>query len=943
MHKKNILLLATLLIFIPLYGLGQETVRIIFAGDIVFSPQEMKGSTQSNGSGDYAHYLRFVKAYIEGADLAVANFEVDKANKSSQPSSPEALLIAAKEVGFDILNTTNNDGIGKEKANIERTLQILDQQKMLHVGAYRDLNEREHNYPLMVERNGIKIAFLSYTCGTHGQKGSNNLTDTVQMKSDLQKARCNKADYVITLIHWGAKKQSHSDLEQEQLAQWLLHNGSDIVVGGSQMAQNVSMDSLPNNEAYPQMVVYSLGKLLSNKSDKNSEGGFMVEIEIEKQHNKTIHNDTTLLRSCAYMPYCVNKGNLEGRSGDYLVPSSDALAYPESYQIPSDNIAALRSFSQNIREQMIQSVCTDTLRFKDYATLGDIFPERYFYHNGKPATPKRYTYYSYDYDTDHRDTAQTYVYSYAQQFCISSQEAQGQLVPGRATTYTYVDCGHDIIVNHLHYADHNDLYWMFAPYHNPNLYEWDTIVEAPTLTRYVTSVNSNRIEVLMNTATDDEVIPLPYLRYLPGVMQKMIRNGQVQMELASDTFKPQKERDVPLVAIPLYKGRFTTPVEATRIEKERLVITTNVFDSVQLHWGENTNHTDAPWHVSNPGKAFKEFPFDTVIHLAGGTVALKRVHLPALPAHYQLFAELHQRSNGDAYDRTGSIFIIPHNCVRTFFAGLYQHPDSLPIIRGRDGERYQGIAATSDYLPPVELMRFFTPFGVHHFNNRMQLDGITWADEAYYKQEVTDLAPCLQGDVWIGAFIGNYDAGGHIITLDLKAYPGEETWSDTTQHITVLPLINTCNVLEMAGQNYGKIFGTDSLTVKFFVKKKKKKIRLRYLTTGHGGWGGGDEFNPKENAIFIDGQKRFCYTPWRCDCGTYREKNPVSGNFWNGLSSSDYSRSGWCPGTATQPTYFDLSNLSPGEHTFTVAIPQGAPMEGSFSAWNISATLLIEQ
>jgi hypothetical protein len=117
-------------------------------------------------------------------------------------------------------------------------------------------------------------------------------------------------------------------------------------------------------------------------------------------------------------------------------------------------------------------------------------------------------------------------------------------------------------------------------------------------------------------------------------------------------------------------------------------------------------------------------------------------------------------------------------------------------------------------------------------------------------------------------------------------------------------------------------------------------VRLRYISTGHGGWGGGDEFNPKENVLFIDGAKTFTHTPWRCDCATFRDQNPVSGNFWNGVSSSDYSRSGWCPGTATNPVYFDLGFLKPGKHTLRVAIPQGKDEGGSFSHWMVSGTLL---
>jgi len=74
--------------------------------------------------------------------------------------------------------------------------------------------------------------------------------------------------------------------------------------------------------------------------------------------------------------------------------------------------------------------------------------------------------------------------------------------------------------------------------------------------------------------------------------------------------------------------------------------------------------------------------------------------------------------------------------------------------------------------------------------------------------------------------------------------------------------------------------------------------------------------------------------------GTYRKFNPASGNFWNGITSSDGSRSGWCPGTATNPVYFPVNNLTRGKHKFSVAIPIGKTEGGSFSHWNVSAILL---
>ena len=551
-------------------------------------------------------------------------------------------------------------------------------------------------------------------------------------------------------------------------------------------------------------------------------------------------------------------------------------------------------------------------------------------------------YFSYDYDSDHTDTSKVYVHHLPTQLQIKNGKAPVHPIPGFVEDNTYVDYTTDSIYYLYQYSDST---FYVASTMNRSDIKWDTQFVDSKTTKYVTSINSNRIELLFSTKEGINANPLPYYGKFKGVLKQMVRNGLVQIELNDKSLKiKEKNSSKVKQLIPDKLGIRKTAREMSNLKRDRMVLTTHVFEDEQICWGKEK-------------PSLKVIPFDTTMHYAGGTLILKRIILPKLPSHYQTFIELRQRSNGDAYDRTGSVFVIPRageNGVPTFLDGILYHPDSLPIVEGRDGQRYQGIvqqlsnmhkykSAPSAFSPIVELMRFFTPFGVGHFNDRVKLDGLEWKDETFYKQEVTELQPLLEGEVWIGVFIGNYDGGGHKVSLDIKSYPNDYEWQiDQEPGSDVISLVNTCNVLEMAGQNYGKIFGSDSITVNFYTEGDEKEITLRYISTGHGGWGGGDEFNPKENEIFIDGKKRFSHTPWRCDCARYREWNPVSGNFWNGISSSDLSRSGWCPGTATQPVYFDLSGLEPGNHTLTIAIPQGKPMEGGFSHWNVSAALIIK-
>ena len=554
-----------------------------------------------------------------------------------------------------------------------------------------------------------------------------------------------------------------------------------------------------------------------------------------------------------------------------------------------------------------------------------------------PKGANRFTYHQYDYG-DVTDTTVITVERVGDVITITKPKPNGLLVHGYCQTVTSVDYAADSITVTAAYDD--TVYYYRTGFARGDI-EWR--VEG---NRHTCSVNSNTLVFVMDEKAPVNVTPLPYYGLSKGVLREFHRNGQLRMKLV-------KAEKVSLTELP-ESNRIrnnsvrVSPRELDRIMKERLVITTRIFDSVQLCWGMK-NYADT--------FSYEATPYDTVMHFAGGTLALKRVKLPVLPRHYQTFVELHQRSNGDAYDRTGSLFVIPTGYFGKYFMeGIFEHPDSLPTIIGRDGQRYQGMVCTRDshpqyewvirYHPPVELMRFFTPFGVGHFNERMKDFGVDWRTETYYRQEITDLSGYLQGDdIWIGIWIGNYDRGGHIVTVDLKSYPNDSRNEGNTylgDDEICHSLFNTCNVLEMAGQNYGKLFGTDSLTVTFTVSTDAVSARLRYISTGHGGWDEGDEFVPKQNTILIDGKVAFTYTPWRQDCGCYRDLNPVSGNFWNGLSSSDFSRSGWCPGTATQPVYFDMSPWADGKkHTLTVAIPQGKPVEGMFSHWAVSGALII--
>ncbi|WP_312313088.1 PNGase F N-terminal domain-containing protein [Empedobacter brevis] len=434
-----------------------------------------------------------------------------------------------------------------------------------------------------------------------------------------------------------------------------------------------------------------------------------------------------------------------------------------------------------------------------------------------------------------------------------------------------------------------------------------------------TTINSNTIDVWFVDNMDINASPTMVGMNL-GFVLEFTRNNN--MTVRASKIERQKE---PVPSEFISKELQQKPVDLLTYKD---VIWKSKFVDIPLLSNQQINFSN---HFSSN---------DSIYRFANGTVVVRKIKLPYIKEGSQLFLNVTQQSNGDAYDRTGSVFLIPQHSKITFMDALQKGINQLPVYTGSNGKKYQGYFWTDNYSPTIELMRFFTPFGINKFNH-IQLKNQTWQTEAKYRQEITEFQHLLSNqEVLIGFFIGNYDQGGHIISANISVHPSNST---TIPSKKVQSVFNTANVMEMAGQEYPSLFeNPNGFTLEFSLKEDYNNAKLRFITTGHGGWENGDEFVPKENSIFLDGQNVFNIIPWRQDCGSYRTYNPASGNFDNGLSSSDYSRSNWCPGTITTPFFIHLGDLKAGKHTIQVKIPQGRPEGNSFSYWNVSGVLLGE-
>ena len=122
-----------------------------------------------------------------------------------------------------------------------------------------------------------------------------------------------------------------------------------------------------------------------------------------------------------------------------------------------------------------------------------------------------------------------------------------------------------------------------------------------------------------------------------------------------------------------------------------------------------------------------------------------------------------------------------------------------------------------------------------------------------------------------------------------------------------------------------------------------RRVELAAISTGHCTDGtDADEFITKDNIISVDGVEVLRWRPWRDDCERLRAVNPYCARWSDGSWSSDYERSGWCPGDVSLPDLVDLTPwLTPGRHTVGWRIEDIRPVnaEGQHGYWRVSAML----
>ena len=268
------------------------SVELLFAGDAMQHQAQLdQAKSAGGGTHDYDGCFSLIAPEITKADYAVVNLEVPLGggpDYSGYPcfSAPDSYAVAMKDAGFDMMLTANNHCLDRSDKGARRTLAALDSLGIDHIGTYHDKAQRDSLVPFVKDIKGIRFGFLNYTYGTNGiepKKGTEvALIDREKIAEEMKAARDAGAEILVVAVHWGVEYVLLENSMQRSLADFLVENGADLIIGGHPHVIQPMKVVRNEKEGKDVLVVYSLGNFISNMKTVDTRGGALVRAKVER-------------------------------------------------------------------------------------------------------------------------------------------------------------------------------------------------------------------------------------------------------------------------------------------------------------------------------------------------------------------------------------------------------------------------------------------------------------------------------------------------------------------------------------------------------------------------------------------------------------------------------------------------------------------------------------
>lgn len=263
---------------------GERHYTLLFTGDIMLS--RAVGARMA-AEKDWSLPFHGIADTLRDADLRYGNLECPVSDRGrnlhhlySFRADPR-VIAGLKFAGFNVVSQANNHAYDWGPEALLDSLERLRAAGISPVGAGQNLLAA--HYPLLVNLQGLRIAFLAYvdiepreaTAGV--DRPGVAWLDPAQTLADIRFART-LADLVIVCPHWGVEYTPAPTSEQVALAHQMIDAGADLIVGSHPHVVQ------PVERYHTHWIAYSLGNFVFDQENPNTHRGLMLKAIVRNRH-----------------------------------------------------------------------------------------------------------------------------------------------------------------------------------------------------------------------------------------------------------------------------------------------------------------------------------------------------------------------------------------------------------------------------------------------------------------------------------------------------------------------------------------------------------------------------------------------------------------------------------------------------------------------------------
>lgn len=360
-------------------------ILISAVGDILVHETQLQAQfNKETKQYDFTNNFKYVKPYIKNANLAIANLETvlggPEKGYTGYPTfnSPDSIVDALKDTGFNLLTTANNHALDGGSKGFFRTNNILREKSIDYIGSKASSQD---NSFIVKDVEGIKVGVSNYTfetAKTGGNKTINSVKipkeveglidtfnyqgfkeDIPRIKERIKVMKEKGAEVIIFCMHWGEEYQRQPNKQQKDIAQELANDGVDIILGGHPHVLQPIEYIKSKVDDRETLVVYSMGNFISNQryeilKQRYSEDGIIVNIKIKKDLNA----NKISIEDVTYVPTWVNRYSKNNNFVYEIVPLFDALSNKDKFNLFNEETVSRAEMSKQSTVSLIDSAST---------------------------------------------------------------------------------------------------------------------------------------------------------------------------------------------------------------------------------------------------------------------------------------------------------------------------------------------------------------------------------------------------------------------------------------------------------------------------------------------------------------------------------------------------------------------------------------------------------